>query len=99
MGDSGYDNKEILEILKQKGYTPIIKQNRRNIKNEKLLRPFNKTQSKIYKKRIKIENYHSWIKKFTKISSLHERNIDNYMGLLYLGISVIIQRRIWSNNK
>jgi hypothetical protein len=57
----------------------------------------NNKQKEIYKKRIIIENYHSWIKKFPKIKSLYERNIDSYKGLLLLGISIIINRRIVKN--
>jgi len=54
-------------------------------------------QKKIYKKRTIIENYHSRIKKFVKIKSLYEKNINNYMGLVLLGISIIINRRIIIN--
>ena len=74
--------------------TPIIIQNKRNIKNMKLLRKRNKRQNEIYKKRSIIENYHSWLKKFSKIKLLYERNIYSYRGLVLLGISVLIYRRI-----
>lgn len=94
LGDPGYDSKENIKLLKKKGYTPLIIQNIRNIKDNKKKRTLNKKQLKIYKKRIKIENYHSWIKKFPKIKSLYERNIKNYIGLLYIAISIIISRRI-----
>ena len=90
----GYDSKKNHKFLINKGYIPIIKQNRRNIKNRKLLRILNKKQKEIYRKRIIIENYHSWIKKFKKIKYLFERNINNYKSLLLLGISIIINRRI-----
>ena len=73
---------------------PIIIQNKRNIKNMKLLRKRNKRQNEIYKKRSIIENYHSWLKKFPKIKLLYERNIYSYRGLVLLGISVLIYRRI-----
>lgn len=66
LADSGYDSINNHNILIKKGYTPLIKQNRKNIKNKKLIRKFNKKQKEIYKKRIIIENYHSWIKKFSK---------------------------------
>ena len=60
----------------------------------KLLRKRNKKQNEIYKKRSIIENYHSWLKKFHKIKLLYERNIYSYRGLVLLGISVLIYRRI-----
>jgi len=94
LADSGYDSKNNHSLLKNKGYTPIIIQNKRNIKNKKLIRKFNVKQKKIYNKRIIVENYHSWLKKFSKIKSLHERKIESYMGLLFLSISIIINRRI-----
>jgi len=94
LGDSGYDSNKNAQLLKKKGYTPIIIQNKRNIKNKKLLRILNVTQKKIYKKRNKIENYHSWIKKFPKIKSLYERNIEYYKGLLFVGLLIIINRRL-----
>jgi len=43
---------------------------------------------------MKIGNYHSWIKKFVKIQNLYETNIENYKGLLLLGLSIIVARRI-----
>lgn len=93
LGDPAYDTKTISKILKEKGYTPVIKQNPRGIKKKQLLRPFNESHKTIYRKRMIIENYHSWLKRFIKIKSLNERLIGNYMGLLYLGISIIINRR------
>ena len=94
LGDSGYDSHKNIDFLRKKGYTPIIIQNKRNIKNKKLLRSLSAKQKKIYKNRNKIENYHSWIKKFPKIKSLCERNIEYYKGLLFVSISIIINRRI-----
>lgn len=97
LADSGYDSNKNHQKLTDKGYIPIIIQNKRNIKNKKLIRKMNIKQKKIYKKRTIIENYHSWIKKFPKIKSLYERNIDSYKGLLLLGISLIINRRVVKN--
>lgn len=97
LADSGYDSKNNIKIVSKLGYTPIIKYNKKNTKNEKLMRPFNEKQKKIYKKRNIIENYHSWLKKFIKIKCLYEHKIDYYRGLLLLGISIIIHRRINKN--
>lgn len=97
LADSGYDSKQNNEILIKKGYIPIIIQNRRNIKNKKLIRKLNNKQKKIYKRRTIVENYHSWLKKFSKIKSLYEHNINSYRGLLLLGICIIINRRIVKN--
>lgn len=96
LADSGYDSNINNNLLVKKGYTTII-QNRRNIKNKHKLRYLSKKQKKIYKKRTIIENYHSWIKKFPKIKSLHERNINYFKGLLLIAISIIINRRTLKN--
>jgi hypothetical protein len=98
LGDPGYDSKANHRILNKRRYKPIIKYNRRNTKNPKLFRDFDKQQSKIYKKRIIIENYHSWLKKFVKIRTFNEKKIYYFKGLLLLAISVIINRRIWNNS-
>ena len=51
----------------------------------------------IYKNRRIIENYHSWLKKFKKIKCLYEHKVDNYKGLLLLGLLIIVGRRIIKN--
>lgn len=76
---------------------PIIKQNPKNIKNKRLIKKFTEKEEEIYRKRMKIENYHSWIKKFPKINALTERKLIYYEGFLLLGISIILHRRIFEN--
>lgn len=99
LADSGYDSKINHNLLIHKGYTPIIIQNKRNIKNKKLIRKLNHSQNKIYKRRKIIENYHSWVKKFPKVKCLYERDIEYYRGLLLLAVSIIIHRRIVKNKR
>jgi hypothetical protein len=98
LADRGYDSKKNYTKVINEGYTPIILQNTRKIKNKKFIRTLNTKQKKIYKKRLKIENYHAWIKKFPKIKSLYEHNIEYYKGLLLIGICIIIKRRTINNN-
>ena len=97
LADSGYDSKNNHDLLINKGYIPIIIQNRKNIKDQKKIRKLDAKQKKIYKKRVIIENYHSWIKKFHKVKSLYERNINYYKSAVLLAVSVIIHRRIVTN--
>ena len=99
LADKGYDSKKNHKFLKEKGYTPLIAQNIRGTKDEKLIRNFSEKEIKIYKNRTKIENYHSWIKKFHKIKYLQERNLEYYKGLVLLGVSIIISRRIVKNKR
>lgn len=46
MADKGYHSKEIIETLTKIGFTPLIAQNRRNIKNENLINKMNKDDRK-----------------------------------------------------
>jgi transposase len=94
LADKGYDSKENIMKLDKLGYVPIIPQNRRNIKNKKLIRKLNNKQKGILKKRVIVENFFSWIKKFQKIKYLYERSIKNYNGLLLLTISIITFKRL-----
>ena len=60
LADKRYDSNKIIKMLNQKGYTPIIPQNKRNIKDKSKLRTLNSQEKKIYKKRIIVENYYSY---------------------------------------
>jgi transposase len=94
LADKGYDSKKNHNILTGKGYIPLIPQNRRNIKDPKKIRKMSMRHKKNFKKRHIVENYHAWIKKFRKINYLYETNTENYRGLLLLGISLIVNRRM-----
>ena len=65
-GDSAYSSKNNVELLKERGYIPIIAYNKRNTQNESIIKEneFNKEQEAIYKKRTIIETFFSWIKNF-----------------------------------
>lgn len=54
IGDPGYDSINNLKKIINEGYTPIIKQNIRNTKNENLIRVMNNKHKKFYKNRMKI---------------------------------------------
>lgn len=97
LADKGYDTKAIINNAIKRGYIPIIPQNKRGIKNKKLLRHLNMKQKNILKKRHIVENYFSWIKRMPKIKHLYEKNINSYKGLLLIASSIIISRRILKN--
>jgi len=54
----------------------------------------NKNEVKIYKKRIIVENFFSWLKKYPKIDKIYEKTLTSYKGLLMIVISLIIFNRI-----
>lgn len=98
LADKGYDTKEIINEANKLGYISIIPQNKRNIRNKKLLRYLNMQRIKILKKRHVVENFFSWIKKFPKIKHLYERKIDSYKGLLFMSLIIILSRRVLNSN-
>ena len=56
LADKMYDTHEFREQCISHNYTPIIDYNKRNLKNELLLKKLTKKEKKIYKKRVKVEN-------------------------------------------
>ena len=70
---------------------PIIP--KRKYKNSKK-KSLKEKEIRIYKKRIIIENFFAWIKAYPKIDHLYEKTIKSYRGLLLLGISMLIYKRL-----
>ena len=66
---------------------------RRVYKNRKN-RSLKKKYIKIYHKRIIVENFFSWIKAYPKIDKIYEKSLESYRGLLLLGISMLIYKRL-----
>ena len=57
-------------------------------------RSLTKSETKIYKKRIIVENTFSWIKRYPKIDRIYEKSISSYEGLLMVAASLIIFKKI-----
>jgi transposase len=91
LADKAYDSRKIRELIKSKNYKPIIA--RRRYTNRKV-RSLKKKYIKLYRKRIIVENLFSWLKAFPKLDKIYEKTVRSYNGLLLLGISIIIYRKI-----
>jgi transposase len=89
LGDKGYDSNKIREIIKSKKYKPIIA--KRKYPNKK--KSLSKSEIKIYRKRIIVENAFAWIKMHSKIDKYYEKTIKSYKGLLLLAVSIIIFKK------
>jgi transposase len=83
--DAGYDSKKIHKKLRERSYIPLIEQNRRGIKNEKLIRRFSKEEYKIYCKRAKVENAICMLKQMRRINTRYDGLIETYAGYVYMG--------------
>jgi transposase len=93
LADKGYDTTDIRTFLGEKGYYPIIAYNRRNTRNHTKLKRLTEKEKVIYKKRIVVENYYSWVKQYPKLMFVFEKSITNYEKLLFLATSLIIFNR------
>jgi transposase len=91
MADSMYDANKIRKVTQDKGYVTIIDYNKRNSKNPKELTTFEKSK---YKKRIKIENCFSWLKKNKRVKDLYDKSPVTYMGYVYLAFCTILFTRL-----
>jgi hypothetical protein len=96
LGDSGYHSKSNIKYLKGLGYIPIIAYNKRNCKNKETIikNKLNGKNKTIYKKRMIVESYFSWIKRFPLINQNYQKTIRSYKGLLTLANIMIIAKRI-----
>ena len=84
--DAGYDSKNVKIKIQELGYIPVIEQNKRGIKNEKLIRQFNKREKRIYLKRAKIENIIERIKSIRRINLRYDKLMETFKGYVYFGI-------------
>jgi hypothetical protein len=76
--DAGYDSKVVHERLKENGFYPLIEQNKRGVKNKKLIRRMTKHEYKIYCKRVKVENVICRLKQMRRINLRYDCSIISY---------------------
>lgn len=95
MADKGYDSNPTRKKLLENNIKPIIPFNKRNTKDETKIRYLNETENKQYKKRIKIENTFSWIKKHKRIAEVNEKSYISYLNFVYLAVCLIIFKRLY----
>ncbi len=105
-GDSGYDSKRNKNLLIKRGYTPIIKPNKRNNKKNKHKIKLTMKQQRIYKKprsplcggesgeRLVVEHNFAWVKNYPIINQIYEKTISSYDGLLQLVNSIVLSKKI-----
>ena len=94
MADKGYDSSFTRNKLLVNNVYPIIPFNKRNTKDPTKIKHLNEFEMKLYRKRIKIENLFSWIKKNKRISEINEKTIVSYKNFIYLAVSLILFKRL-----
>ena len=88
--DSGFDSKKFRDILDQKEIIGNIKENPRN-GNAKYEKHFD---SKLYKRRFKIEKANAWLDSFKALLVRFETLNITWRNLHYLAFSVLFLRKI-----
>ena len=58
------------------------------------IRSLKTKEIKIYRKRIIVENLFAWLKAYPKINCIYEKTLESFRGLLLLGISILIYKRL-----
>jgi hypothetical protein len=100
-GDASYYTKNVHDILRKLGYTPITDTNKRNVKNPFLLKKIKKDKNKYIKKGVKrlvVERFNAWIHEYPKIDRFIEKSIESFKGLLLLACSLKVLRKITNLN-
>jgi hypothetical protein len=96
LADAGYDSSITRKKLIDNNIYPIIPFNKRNTKDNAKIKYLNDDDKKLYKRRIKIENLFSWIKKNKRISEINEKIFSSYLNFVYLAVGLILFRRLYS---
>jgi len=97
LGDSHYYHKGFKNKMKRKGYNIYTDVNIRNTKDEAILKEMEKDRRKyikVQRKRAIKETSFGWIHKYPKLDRYVEKTIESYVGLLLLGYSLIVSKKI-----
>ena len=92
LADGIYNSTKNIIFLKEKGYIPILAPNKRNSHKEPT--PLTVEEKKIYKKRIIVENLFAKLKQYKRINNLYDKNINTYISLVYLSLSLILFKKL-----
>ena len=92
LADKMYDTKNFREKCIKSNYRPIIDYNKRNTKDEKLIKRLTKKQRKIYKKRIVVENRFCIIKKYKRLQLIYDSYSKTYLSFVYLALCCMIEK-------
>ena len=95
--DKGYDSSKIKQKHIENGYKVLISPNRRNTKDKNKLNILSKKDKFKFKKRIKVENFFSWLKMYPKINFLYEKTYAAFENIVYFVSAIILYNRINSH--
>ena len=91
IGDRAYDSDPLDARLRKERKVEMISPHR---KNRKRARTQDGRVLRRYRRRWKIERLFAWLKNYRRINLRHERNVENFVGFVLLGIACILLRRL-----
>lgn len=95
--DAGFYSDFNRGIIRYAGMIPVVRPNPRGIKNpEKLKQIWDdfRPVAHVYKERYRIERCFAWEDTYRKLAVRYEKRQDTFMGLRYLGYSMINLRSV-----
>lgn len=94
LADKMYDTCEFRSKCVKHKFKPLIDYNRRNTKNNKLIKSLTPIEKKIYNKRIKVENTFCLIKKFKRLYTIYDSYMSTYKSFVFLALCLMINKYI-----
>ena len=92
LADGIYNSEKNFTFLKQRGYIPIMNNNKRNSHKEPI--EMISKEKLIYNKRIIVENLFAKLKQYRRIGLLYEKKMSIYNSFLHLGLSLILFKKL-----
>ena len=90
IADAGYDCHAIREKVIDMNYIPLIRQNKRRIKDKNKIIILSKSKKEIFKKRIKVENTFNKLKVNRRLLNRYDSKIETFKEFIYLALIKII---------
>jgi hypothetical protein len=84
MADSGYDTKEMRDVLSSLNFTPLIPFNKRNTKDTQKINTLLKKDRNLYKKRIKIEHAFGILKNNKRLLTRYEKLSETFLNFIFM---------------
>lgn len=95
LADRGYDSKPFKHFLWGRGIKANIKERQFKRKHKRSYTPINSNYDpKVGKQRFVVERTNAWIKSFKRLKFRFDRSALSFEAFLYLGVMVILVRRL-----
>jgi len=93
IGDRAYDS-DALDVELARDGIEMIAPNRRNRRKTQDGRPLRR-----YRRRWRVERLFAWLHNFRRLVVRWERHVENFLGMVQLGMMIILTRRLSVQNR